>query len=111
MSSDAPLNTHDVKKQVDNNTPPGVVNQLALSPQEVEHISKAFTKHAPLRKEQGVQDNTPRSEKKTRHFPPQIDFPLQLKWGLALLGEEKAIQYLEWLYAKLTRGEKQDSGV
>ena len=29
--------------------------------------------------------------------PPAIDPLLQLKWGLALLGEEKAEQYLAWL--------------
>ena len=33
--------------------------------------------------------------------PPAIDPELQLKWGLALLGEEKAKQYLDWLRTRL----------
>lgn len=32
---------------------------------------------------------------------PAIDPELQLKWGLALLGEEKARQYLTWLSLRL----------
>jgi hypothetical protein len=33
--------------------------------------------------------------------PPEIDPALRLKWGLALLGEEKAKEYLAWLLARL----------
>lgn len=33
--------------------------------------------------------------------PPEISFNLRLKWGLALLGEEKAAEYLAWLRARL----------
>ncbi len=33
--------------------------------------------------------------------PPEIPLQLQLKWGLALLGEEKAKEYLAWLQARL----------
>ncbi|HEU5378041.1 MAG TPA: hypothetical protein VFV38_21680 [Ktedonobacteraceae bacterium] len=33
--------------------------------------------------------------------PPEIPLQLQLKWGLALLGEEKAKEYLAWLQVRL----------
>ena len=33
--------------------------------------------------------------------PPEIAPHLRLKWGLALLGEEKARQYLDWLRTRL----------
>lgn len=33
--------------------------------------------------------------------PPEIDPALRLKWGLALLGEEKAKEYLAWLLARI----------
>ena len=33
--------------------------------------------------------------------PPAIDPVLQLKWGLMLLGEEKATEYLRWLQSRL----------
>lgn len=33
--------------------------------------------------------------------PPPIDPALRLKWGLALLGEEKAKAYLAWIEARL----------
>jgi hypothetical protein len=33
--------------------------------------------------------------------PPAIDPVLQLKWGLMLLGEEKATEYLQWLRSRL----------
>ena len=91
--------THSTQKQTSTCPVP------QLSQKEVERICKAFIK------EQGVQDDASRSKKKMRHSPPQIDLFLQLKWGLTLLGEEKAKQYLEWLHAKLTQGEEQDSGV
>lgn len=32
---------------------------------------------------------------------PAIDPELQLKWGLILLGEEKATEYLRWLRSRL----------
>lgn len=32
--------------------------------------------------------------------PPQIDPAVRLKWGLALLGEEKAKEYLRWIQMK-----------
>ena len=78
--------------------------QQSLTPKEVEHICKAFIKllHAPLIKEQGVQDNARRSKKKMRFSPPQIDLLLQMKWGLSLLGEEKSREYLVWLKEKLS---------
>lgn len=33
--------------------------------------------------------------------PPEIPLQLQLKWGLALLGTEKAKEYMVWLQARL----------
>lgn len=33
--------------------------------------------------------------------PPKIPLQLQLKWGLALLGEEKAKEYLAWLHTRI----------
>lgn len=33
--------------------------------------------------------------------PPEIDRDLRLKWGLALLGKEKATEYLIWLRIRL----------
>ena len=38
---------------------------------------------------------------KTPCCPPAIDPEKQLKWGLALLGEEKATEYLKWLRSRL----------
>ena len=38
-----------------------------------------------------------------RFLPPKIDHYLQMKWGLALLGEEKGREYLAWLQKKLDR--------
>jgi hypothetical protein len=38
---------------------------------------------------------------RTLCYPPAIDPILQLKWGLALLGEEKAKEYLRWLQSRL----------
>jgi hypothetical protein len=35
--------------------------------------------------------------------PPAIDPGLQLKWGLHLLGEDKAKEYLAWVAARLHR--------
>ncbi len=32
-------------------------------------------------------------------IPPEV----QLKWGLALLGEEKALEYLKWLTERIER--------
>jgi len=40
-------------------------------------------------------------EKKKRLSSPEIDKYVQMKWGLALLGEEKAKQYLAWIQARL----------
>lgn len=39
-------------------------------------------------------------KKKSIFQPPPIDPALQMKWGLALLGEEKAKEYLRWLQLK-----------
>ncbi|GHO65523.1 hypothetical protein KSC_044150 [Ktedonobacter sp. SOSP1-52] len=39
------------------------------------------------------------NRKRTR--PPAIDPQIQLKWGLALLGTERATQYLTWMQARL----------
>lgn len=33
--------------------------------------------------------------------PPAIDPVLQLKWGLMLLGKEKATEYVQWLRSRL----------
>ncbi len=41
------------------------------------------------------------NKKKMRSSPPEIDRHLQLKWGLALLGEEKSKEYLVWLREKI----------
>jgi len=38
---------------------------------------------------------------KKKGVPPPIDPQLQLKWGLALLGKEKAAQYLTWIRHRL----------
>lgn len=38
---------------------------------------------------------------KKKDLPPPIDPQLQLKWGLALLGKEKADQYLAWIEHRL----------
>lgn len=43
--------------------------------------------------------DTPK-ESKTTFRPPPIDPQLRLKWGLALLGKEKAAEYLAWLRAR-----------
>lgn len=43
----------------------------------------------------------PPGRKKVRYPVPKIDRHLELKWGLALLGEEKARQYLDWLCTRL----------
>lgn len=40
-------------------------------------------------------------KKKGIFQPPPIDPALRLKWGLALLGEEKAKEYLAWLRVRL----------
>jgi hypothetical protein len=45
----------------------------------------------------------PTREKKRRFVPPEIDRFLQMKWGLALLGEERSREYLEWLREKMDR--------
>jgi hypothetical protein len=45
----------------------------------------------------------PSRQKKMRFSPPEIDRRLQLKWGLALLGEERGREYLAWLQEKLGR--------
>lgn len=36
--------------------------------------------------------------------PPEITPYLRLKWGLALLGKEKAAEYLAWVQARLHNG-------
>jgi hypothetical protein len=45
-------------------------------------------------KTKSVTPHCPNTQKK--NLPPPIDPQLQLKWGLALLGKEKAAQYLIW---------------
>ena len=40
---------------------------------------------------------------KTPCCPPAIPPEVQLKWGLALLGEEKALEYLKWLSDRVER--------
>jgi len=40
-------------------------------------------------------------EKKKKLSSPEIDRYIQMKWGLALLGEEKAKAYLAWIQARL----------
>lgn len=52
-----------------------------------DHMEKTKVSFVPL----------PNSTKKVMLKYPEIDTSLQLKWGLALLGEEKAQQYLIWL--------------
>lgn len=44
----------------------------------------------------------PRAKKKHMLPPPPIDPQLQLKWGLVLLGEQRAKEYLAWLHTKLS---------
>lgn len=39
-------------------------------------------------------------EPKAVFRPPSIDPQLRLKWGLALLGEERAREYLAWIQAR-----------
>ena len=41
------------------------------------------------------------SKKKMRFTPPEIDRDLQMKWGLALLGEERSREYIAWLREKI----------
>jgi len=38
--------------------------------------------------------------------PPEIEDCLRLKWGLALLGKEKAAEYLAWLRARLNNNSR-----
>ena len=40
-------------------------------------------------------------KRQPRNCPPAIPPSLQLKWGLALLGEDKAHEYLEWFTRRL----------
>lgn len=35
--------------------------------------------------------------------PPPIAAYIQFKWGLSLLGEERAKEYLTWLYEKIQK--------
>ena len=51
--------------------------------------------------QQAAYSNHRPPKKKTRCSPPDIDSYLQLKWGLALLGEDKSREYLAWLREKL----------
>jgi len=43
----------------------------------------------------------PPSKKKRRPSPPEVDCYLQMKWGLALLGEERSTEYLAWFQEKI----------
>jgi len=56
--------------------------------------------------EAALPDHLPH-KKKLRFSPPDIDSYLQMKWGLALLGEEKSREYLAWLREKLGQKAKQ----
>ena len=38
--------------------------------------------------------------------PPEIDPAVRMKWGLALLGEAKAKEYLAWLQAMLNKNSR-----
>lgn len=51
------------------------------------------------------QSTNARQQKQDRPHttPPPIDASLQMKWGLALLGEEKGKQYIAWLVEKVKR--------
>jgi hypothetical protein len=55
----------------------------------------------------GTSADCPAREKKRRFAPPEIDRLLQMKWGLALLGEERSREYLAWLREKLNRKAQQ----
>jgi hypothetical protein len=43
---------------------------------------------------------TPKAEKQPIQ-PPAIEPQVLFKWGLALLGEEKAKEYLAWLFSRI----------
>ncbi len=51
--------------------------------------------------QKGTAPDHPLRKKKMRFSPPEIDHSLQLKWGLALLGEERSREYLAWLREKI----------
>jgi hypothetical protein len=55
----------------------------------------------------GASADRPAREKKRRFASPEINKLLQMKWGLALLGEERSKEYLAWLYEKLNRKAQQ----
>jgi hypothetical protein len=38
-----------------------------------------------------------------QEIPPVLPAEMQLKWGLALLGKEKALEYLKWLTERIER--------
>jgi hypothetical protein len=38
--------------------------------------------------------------------PPAIPAEMQLKWGLAMLGEDKAFEYLKWLQRRIEERSK-----
>ncbi len=52
------------------------------------------------RQKEACPDHRP-SKKKMRMSPPDIDRDLLMKWGLALLGEDRSREYLAWLRQKL----------
>jgi hypothetical protein len=54
-------------------------------------------------------DTTPRRVRKSRCKPPIIDDSTRLKWGLALLGKDKADQYLAWLRVRLSATDRYHS--
>lgn len=56
--------------------------------------------------EETLPDHRP-SKKRLRFAPPDIDSYLQMKWGLALLGEEKSREYLAWLREKIGQKDRQ----
>ncbi|GAC1625175.1 MAG: hypothetical protein NVS4B7_15680 [Ktedonobacteraceae bacterium] len=55
-------------------------------------------------KTKSVTPRCPNAQKKD--LPPPIDPQLQLKWGLALLGKEKAAQYLIWKQHRLSENSR-----
>ncbi len=58
------------------------------------------------RQKEACSDRLP-SKKKMRFTPPEIDRNLLMKWGLALLGEDKSREYLAWLSEKMGQGDNQ----
>ncbi len=71
-----------------------------------EHNERGDVVSAALWQKVALPDHLPH-KKKLRFSPPDIDSYLQMKWGLALLGEEKSREYLAWLREKLDQKAQQ----